>query len=196
MHATMDEIRSLADSYVKGKLLDDEQLSTKRHMSGCDECYELFCTEYLLLKNLREYGLLPEKEPQFLSNCLLKIQIVENSLKVLQGWKENVAACWEFLHIPQLAMARGSSSRQKADMYVNKDSEYSFIKYEGDKIMIQLDAEAFPVDHLTVLLTAQGSEEEYPFSYNEETECYQAVIDCEKMTEDAILEVVDTEDEE
>ena len=42
MHATAEELHDLAEAYVKEEILSDGQLMVKRHMAGCDACYQSF----------------------------------------------------------------------------------------------------------------------------------------------------------
>lgn len=59
MHATAEELHDLAGAYVKEEILSDGQLMVKRHMAGCDACYQSFCAKYVLLNGLNAYKLIP-----------------------------------------------------------------------------------------------------------------------------------------
>ena len=59
MHATAEELHDLAEAYVKEEILSDGQLMVKRHMAGCDACYQSFCAKYVLLNSLNAYKLIP-----------------------------------------------------------------------------------------------------------------------------------------
>ncbi len=59
MHATAEELHDLAGAYVKEEILSDGQLMVKRHMAGCDACYQSFCAKYVLLNSLNAYKLIP-----------------------------------------------------------------------------------------------------------------------------------------
>ena len=59
MHATAEALHNLAKAYVKKEILSDGLLEAKKHMAGCDECYQSFCTKYVLMRKLGGYGLIP-----------------------------------------------------------------------------------------------------------------------------------------
>lgn len=195
MHATIEELRRLADSYLRKEILNDELLHIKRHMSGCDFCYESFCAEYLVRRQLAEKGLVPpELEDDTMEEAqrvFLVIQEIGRKLKIITQNTEDMASAWEFLCIPQFAVARGGGEEDTKELFVSKDSEVSSIRRLKDRIVIQLDGDVFQAERLAVRVTTGGTAQTCGFRYDEETECYIAVIEDEGLTEDFLIEIIE-----
>lgn len=190
MHLTMEQIRKLADCYVNNQVLDDTRLASKKHMADCEECYKTFCTEYLLVRKLKETGILPEE--------FAKESIIEEIQKVFLQIKKageylNIQSegRWSFMYMPQMAAARGNSNKENSKIYVNKLSEYSSIRQEEGKIIIQLDGDVFSIERLRVRVVTDEDVVMQNFHYDEEVECYCVVIDEGLLSEDAVIEIVE-----
>lgn len=190
MHLTINEIRSLADSYVQEKILNDDQLKAKKHMADCKECYQKFCTEYLLIRTFKETGILPENwndtgVDEEMQKILLQIKKVGIYLKIQ-------SECgWNFFPVPQMAAARGNTSAENKEIYVSDISKYSLIRHEEGKIIIQLDGDVYSVDHLKVRVITDGNVQEYAFIYDEETECYCVTIDEASVNDESVIDIVE-----
>lgn len=191
MHISEEQLDELAGAYVKEQILDNRQLGLKRHISECDRCYERFCIRYALLKSLWDLKLLPleEMEKESFQQVFLKIQAVKEALHVV---KETMLPEWDFVKMPQLSVARGEN-RETEELFENARSEYSFIKCGKDRIIIQLDGDIFPAEHLKLYVRSGKNEEQYDFSYNPETECYQAIFDRKALGENGVIEIAGTE---
>lgn len=197
MHATIKEIRRLADSYLKEEILDDELLHIKRHMSGCDDCYESFCAEYLVRRQLAERGVVPLdlEDGTGMQRIFLVIQEIGKKLKVITQTGGDEASIWEFLHMPQFAVARGVGKEETEDLFVSKVSEVSSIRRLENRIVIQLDGDVFQTERLKVRVTTGKTIKVCGFSYDEDTECYCAVIEDEGLTEESMIEIMESSEE-
>lgn len=194
MHATSKQIQHLAASYYQQQLLSDEELEVKYHMAECDRCYEEFCAELLMLRALADSGLV---KPQMLevaesdsSRSFIKLQLVQDKLKLLRGSMQNLQVIWNFLPRPALAYGRGTGVQAAGSGYISQESEYSCIQREGGKIRIQLDEDYFPVKALAVRYMESGKYVCQAFSYDEYSECYTAVIE-ESVLENGEIEIVE-----
>lgn len=200
MHATIEEIRRLADSYLKKEILNDELLHIKRHMSGCDYCYENFCAEYLVRRQLAEKGLVPlELEDntvkEGMQKIFLVIQEVGRKLKVITQTDGDAAPVWEFLRMPQFAAARSSGEEMQEELFVSRGSEASSIRRLRNRIVIQLDGDIFQTERLAVRVTTGETAEIHSFRYDEETECYVVIIKDEEMTGESVIEIIEIPEE-
>lgn len=129
------------------------------------------------------------KESERMKDVLLQIQLAGTFIASVCSVSKD-ASFWNFMHISGCAAARGAKNEKESDIYVSGRSEYSQIRREGNRIIIQLDEETFPVELLGVRYEENGKSVIRRFSYNEDTECYEAVIDRNGRTDDITVEVV------
>lgn len=194
MHISENQLNELAGAYVKEQILNDRQLGIKRHMAECDGCYERFCVRYALLKSLCDVKLFPPEtlEETSIKQVFLKIKAVKEAVHIV---KNTISPDWDFIKMPQLSAARGEN-RDMAEVFENASSEYSYIKCEKDRITIQLDGDVFPAERLKLYVRSGEQELQYDFSYNTETECYQAIFDRGILGEEGVIEIAGTENGE
>lgn len=191
MHITDAQLQDLAKSYIKEELLNDRQIALKRHMAECDSCYERFCTEYIVIKQLWEQGLVPPEvlEDKASEKIFLTLRSAGKLLELLRDKTEEVADSWSFLSVAQLAFARGSNDGQKQAVYKSRTSSASQIYQTQNEIVIQLDDEAFAVENLAVRYECNGKSEVKRFVYDETTECYVVRIKRKSQDETIQLEI-------
>lgn len=208
MHATAEELHDLAEAYVKEEILSDGQLMVKRHMAGCDACYQSFCAKYVLLNSLDAYKLIPleteEENPlpeaaeetgtglgkELKAKAFVVLKKIGDAFTLIRQQGESLAACWEFFERPQLAMARGEASAEKERAYVSRQSEESVILCGKDKVTIQLEEGMFAGEELKLQAICDGEEKTYSFSYDEDLGCYEAILDVESLKEGAIIRII------
>ncbi len=194
MHNKIEELRGLAGCYLKGQILNDSQLAIKRHMAGCEECYRLFCLEYLLQKTFLEKSLLPEES---LEEAPLAQKTAHSAILRIQRWKGRLELTilepfqndpkWSFIPAPNFAMARGT---EHVSHYQSAVSEESSIQRRGHIVIVQLDKSHYPIEQLAVHVRDGRTEETYPFLYDEDTELYEVTLDTENYSKSAQIEVV------
>lgn len=199
MHITSEQLQNLAHSYVKNERLNDEQLQLKRHMAQCDSCYEKFCTEFTVLKSLFDIGFITEEALKMQENLetelheetksemfLLKLEIVDNAINFIHTTVDSISDAWNFFRLPQLAASRGETKKQV--IYQSPLSEYSCIRQEDEKLIIQLEEEHYPVEQLQVKYVAEGAVSYKEFEYDEKIDCHIVVLSEEKLTKVEIVE--------
>lgn len=195
MHMAMKELRDLANCYLQGQLPDASQVKRKRHMGECDLCYARFCTEYLILMAFQKAGLLAgeirDTRASVSMLSLLTIRLIEDHLRISCERATVDGLSWEFIRVPQTAAVRGEQEQPEFEYFVNRISEFSCIKREGNKVRIQLDGDIFPVDRLKVCVTTDEMRRFYEFQYEEALECYTVVLDDAMLTEDSVIEIVE-----
>lgn len=195
MHISDAQLQDLAKSYVREELLSDKQVALKRHMAECDICYEKFCTEYVVMKQLCAQGLVPPEtfEAEGTEKTLLTLRSAGRLLEFVRDKAEEAADNWGFLPMAQLAFARGSNDEQKQAVYKSQRSSASQIYQTQHEIVIQLDDEVFPIKNLAVRYEVNGKSVVKQFVYDEDTECY--VVRIERTSEDETihLEIFETE---
>lgn len=198
MHATAEALHNLAEAYVKKEILSDELLKTKKHMAGCDDCYQSFCTKYVLMRKLGGYGLIPfetEGEGLWAANpgqrVLMALKRAGDAFRLVRQKGQELPAGWEFTERPQLAMARGSGSQEQEKAYVSSQSEESVVLCRQDKVLIQLEEGVFSGEGLKVRVTGNGEEKIYGFSYDEDLGCYEAAVDATGLGEGTVIQIVE-----
>lgn len=190
MHISDEQLDRLADAYVKERLLDDRQMKIKKHMAQCDRCYERFCIRYSLLKSLKELKLLPaEAADGKIPKLCLVIRQIGAVISVVAEKKEELPEYWDFFRMPALAASRGGKTGEEIEIYKNRFSEYSCVKFTEKQVTIQLDGDVFPAGRLKARVCFNGKEEEYDFLYDRDTECYQVVLEREVLSENGTIEV-------
>lgn len=198
MHLENDELFALANAEYTGIILEDIQKKQKEHLAECKECYKKFCiyiTMLDLMGNGQEEDIYEDEALELnetdakkensdklendmqMQDVILQIQVAGALLSSVQIVMKEVSSYWNFIHMPQEAVARGSNEKEEIDIYTSMESEYSQIRQESQRLIIQLDEEVFPVKFLGVRYNDNGSTVIRKFEYNEETECYEVVID-------------------
>lgn len=206
MHLTINELRALATCYRKEELLNDEQLSWKRHMSQCDSCYEKFCTELMLQKVLTKHQLISEEVIEaslgntMLKQICLKIQLGKEKLQVFAGEVQQQTNIWNFFRMPQVAFGRGSGGDSdkngKQQIFVSKSSEYSFVKMENDKLIIQLDKDEYSVEQLRVVYEQDGNVIYREFVYDDNSDCWIVELEQSEVVNVDEITIVDISQED
>lgn len=194
MHCTNKELEVLAHAYVAKNILNDKQLKTKIHMRECDACYERFCCKLAVFKILKKNGFVEESMLEQTDKLCLIIRNISGKLNVINQIHEKAeAAYWEFVYRPKLAVGRGTEKDETkdTDIYVCKASEYSCIKRENGRIIIQLDEEMYQAEHLMAVYMSNGNEVKKPFRYDEDLECYVADI-MENEIDDGEIQIICT----
>jgi len=187
MHTNIEDLRSLANAYINKELLTDEQLTAKRHMAVCDDCYGKFCVEYLMQRELMKASLTPpdvwsEPEVGIVDKIILKISQVREQMKLVFHLEEKFQndARWNFVEMPYLTAARG---RGEEAVYQSKVSTESRIYLQDGKVFVELDEEVYQGDTLKVLLVDEFHNDEAELLYDEDTGIYMLEVDLEQYTE-------------
>lgn len=195
MHIESRHIRRLAESYLNRESLSPDQVREKRHVGGCNFCYEHYCAEYLLLISFRNMGIYPCTEigskTAFSMLSLLTIRLIENKLMISSVQSGENAGNWEFIRIPQLANARCEREIPENEYFVNRISEHSRISRENGQVCIQLDADVFPVEQLKVCVITDDIKDFYEFEYDPSLECYTVVLDDRCLSGQSTIEIVE-----
>ncbi len=97
MHISEEDLRNLSEAYVKEERLNDRQLELKKHMADCDRCYEIFCAQYVLQKQLSAHGLLP---PESEKRVVFALKAAAGIYEMIQQKKETFHSNWEFVRLP------------------------------------------------------------------------------------------------
>ena len=92
MHISEEDLRNLSEAYVKEERLNDRQLELKKHMADCDRCYEIFCAQYVLQKQLSAHGLLP---PESEKRVVFALKAAAGIYEMIQQKKETFHSNWE-----------------------------------------------------------------------------------------------------
>ncbi len=194
MHCKIEGLRELAGCYLKGQILDDRQLAAKKHMAGCEECYQRFCMEYLLQETLLRASLLPDEvwEEEGLPTrlgqaAILQVRRLKGKLElaVQEGFQKD--PIWDFTLVQGFAMARGTGAGSR---YQSAVSEESSIQFRGGRVIVQLDQSQYPVESLAVRVSDGDLEEIFGFTFDEDTELHEVALDMGKYSEDARIEVI------
>lgn len=103
------------------------------------------------------------------------------------------SSLWEFYPMPQFTEGRGEEGENCEIIYINRISEYSFIKRDDTGILVRLDAEANLGDKLRIRFIRDSQEENILFQYNKVEDCYDASIPGGTLLETKfeIVEVLD-----
>lgn len=197
MHLTINELRALAACYRKEELLNTEQFLWKQHMSQCDSCYEKFCTEFMLQKILTKHQIISEEiieaslRMSIPEQVCLKIQLRKRKLQVLASAVQKQSDMWNFFPMPQFAFERGSgkdnTDKLEQQIFVSKSSEYSFIKKEKDKLIIQLDKDEYPIEQLRVVYELNKEVIYKEFIYDTDSDCW--IVEFEQSEIDNVNEI-------
>lgn len=211
MHLENDELFALANAEYIGIILEDIQKKQKEHLAKCRECYRKFCiyiTMLDLMGNGQEEDIYEDealelnetdaKKENFgklennmqMQNVILQIHVAGALLSSVQTVMKEVSSYWNFIHMPQEVAARGSSKKEEIDIYTSMESEYSQIRHEAQRLIIQLDDEVFPVKLLRVRYNDNEGTVIRKFEYNEETECYEVVINQNDINNTLLVEIV------
>lgn len=197
MHINIEDLRILANAHINEKLLDDKQLAAKKHMAVCDDCYEKFCTEYLMQKELIKASLIPldiwnEMETGIVDKIIFKISHVKEQMKLAFHLEEKFQndAKWNFVEIPYLTAVRG---REEDTVYQSKASAESKIYFREGKVLVELDEEVYQGDTLKVLLVDQFHNDEVELLYDEDTGIYMLEVDLGQYTDALEIMIVSKE---
>lgn len=206
MHLENDELLALANAEYIGTILENRKKKQKEHLAECRECYKKFCiyiTMLNLMGNDQEEEIIYENEiaqlkeadrkkehSDKLQNVILQIQIVGMQLLSIQTVMKEAASYWNFLHMPQVTVSRGTKEKEEIDIYTSIESEYSQIRKEEQKLIIQLDDEVFPVESLRVRYQVNGNIVIREFEYNEEVECYEVIINQKDGSSISLVEII------
>ena len=210
MHTTIEELQDLADQYITGGLLNDSQLAVKQHMAECDECYQRFCLEYMIRKELCETCLISrenlseqfmvkrsvedvqQKEQESLRKGIRYQVILEICRKnghltmiVQREFAEN--SIWNFVQMPNFVMTRGE---HEGERYESIGSAESHICYRDGRMIIQLDQEEYPVKNMVVRVSKGEIEELHQFEYDEDTELHRVILEGKDCSEDSVIEII------
>lgn len=118
MHISEEDLRNLSEAYVKEERLNDRQLELKKHMADCDRCYEIFCAQYVLQKQLSAHGLLP---PESEKRVVFALKAAAGIYEMIQQKKETFHSNWEFVRLPMPAASRsGGIKNADRNIYQQK----------------------------------------------------------------------------
>ncbi len=203
MHLSGNDIRELAISYREKETLNEKQLGEKRHMAECNPCYERFCVEYALQKSLFQTGLMNStfmkeilnQSQELEEKVLLTITTAIDTLELsIQNMAERLESIWSFYQAPYLAEIRGDLEAIDEVVYECEGAEYSFIKNDGENILICLDEKEYNDRNLKIKIVRDSREEYLEFKYNEDEEILEATIPLAKAN-DARIEIVEEKHE-
>lgn len=195
MHMKTEQLRNLAVCYLDEQPLTDPQVQLKYHMAECDDCYEKFFTELIMLKALSDNGLmepgLEKRDDKLEEKSFIKIRSVKDKLEVLcTTASRQLEELWNFIYMPLPVYQRGVNENIKELAYISQISEYSCIKKENGLITIQLDGEYYSTAKLAVKYIAGGAPVYKEFAYDEGSECYIVSIE-ESVLENGVIEIVE-----
>lgn len=200
MHMKTEQIRNLAVSCLNEQTLTDAQVQLKYHMSECDDCYEKFCTEFIMLKVLSDNKLIEpdfeKKDKKQEEKSFIKIKSVKDKLEILcTTASKQLEKLWNFIYMPLPACERGINDNIKELVCISQISEYSFIKKKDGLITIQLDGEYYPTAKLSVKYISDGVPQYKEFTYDEDSECYIVSIE-ESVLGNGEMEIVEISEKE
>lgn len=205
MHIEDDDLYGLADAELHSILLTDAQSRQKQHLGECRECYERYCV-YITMLDLtgcvfltdvdsEETDIITEEKSENdemiyerMKDVILQIRLAGAFIESVWTNRNDNASYWTFINRAASARSRGNGI--KTDIYTSMKSEQSQIRKEGQKLIIQLDEEIFPVELLGVRYEENGRSAIRRFVYNDDTECYEVIIDRCGQTDDIMVEVV------
>lgn len=180
-HLTQNEINKLTYFYLNRKILSNELVNVKKHMTQCQACYEKFCISIVTAhelgkKNLLDISMLADENEN--RNVFVRINSIAGKLQVSvnEALESAMARLWNFTSNPQIAVARGEDNKNN-QIFVNQQSEYSSISLHDDRLTVRLDDEFFGNGKYEVVYTENGDEMIIPFSNNEMEECMEVIID-------------------
>lgn len=190
-HLTQKQINKLTYYYLNRKILSDELLKAKKHMTQCQSCYEEFCISIVAAhelgeKNLFDISMLDDENET--ANMFVRIKCIAGKLQVSvnETLDKTMAGLWKFMPEPRLAAVRGEDNKNN-QIFVNEQSEYSSISLHENHLIIRLDDEYFSKGRYEVVYTENGVERTIPFSYNEKEECLEAIVEVQSSEYELII---------
>lgn len=179
MHVSEKTMDSLSDYYVMNRLLTDSLLKAKQHMATCDDCYNRFCRQFLIKRELKKNGLYMATEDTKMSNIVLSIKqefcgVKKIICETIKGMED--AMLWNFSPV----YAMGTRGEDEVTELVNEQSEDTKIFYDGEIITITLDGDVIAgSDYRIEVVDSETGEQildEITFDYDEDTQLYEAKI--------------------
>lgn len=190
-HLTQNQINKLTYFYLNRKILSNELVNVKKHMTQCQACYEKFCISIVTAhelgkKNLLDISMLADENEN--RNVFVRINSIAGKLQVSvnEALESAMARLWNFTSNPQIAVARGEDNKNN-QIFVNQQSEYSSISLHDDRLTVRLDDEFFGNGKYEAVYTENGDEMIIPFSNNEMEECMEVIIDVKSNDYELII---------
>ena len=202
MHLTDRNIQELAYAYVQKIRLSDNQVSFKRHMADCDDCFNKFLVEKKLQETLIRAGLISDavmadmlvEEKKASGNILLRMKKATDGLRLfIEEVKEKSDTPWNFYPAPYVAFGRGETVEEETMLYESVLSEYSIIQISREGLLIRLDEADYPARHYVLNIIQGEAAEQVPFIYNVEEGSYDVFVQGEIQpgTQFEIMEAAD-----
>ncbi len=191
MHISEEDLRNLSEAYVKEERLNDRQLELKKHMADCDRCYEIFCAQYVLQKQLSAHGLLP---PESEKRVVFALKAAAGIYEMIQQKKETFHSNWEFVRLPMPAASRSGGKKMQTETFISRKGEYSFIECSQTQVVIQFDAEEFSAGAFVVRVQTDHGEKTYDFVYHADKDCYQVILNTEEFHGETVIEIIEDAD--